>query len=516
MTESLPVAGWALTGLACVGGGADTTVNPTTGVASIGLDPGENVVCRYTNTKLGSITIVKDAIPDDAQDFAFTTSGTGLSPFTLDDDGDATRSNTITFGGLLPGAYSVTETLPVAGWDFIDLECEYGGGTSVDFPTLGTTSITLAAGDDVTCTYTNAKQASIIIVKDAVPNDVQDFAYTTSGGLSPATFTLDDDAGAAGASTTNLRLRVFGSLDPGTTGTTYTVTESLPVAGWALTGLACVGGGADTTVNPTTGVASIGLDPGENVVCRYTNTKLGSITIVKDAIPDDAQDFAFTTSGTGLSPFTLDDDGDATRSNTITFGGLLPGAYSVTETLPVAGWDLIDLGCEYGSGTSVDFPTLGTTSITLAAGDDVTCTYTNAKQASIIIVKDAVPNDVQDFAYTTSGGLSPATFTLDDDAGATLADTTTFTDLRSGRYTVTESLPVAGWTLTNLVCTGGGIDTVVNPTTGVASIGLDPGGGRRLHLHERQTRHDHRREADQARRLGAGLRLHRDGGGQHP
>ena len=81
---------------------------------------------------------------------------------------------------------------------------------------MGTASITLAAGDDVTCTYTNAKQASIIIVKDAVPNDVQDFAYTTSGGLSPATFTLDDDAGAAGAST-NLRLRVFGG-PPGTTG----------------------------------------------------------------------------------------------------------------------------------------------------------------------------------------------------------------------------------------------------------------------------------------------------------
>ena len=79
--------------------------------------PGETPrILEFGNTKLGSITIVKDAIPDDAQDFAFTTSGTGLSPFTLDDDGDATRSNTITFGGLLPGAYSVTETLPVAGW----------------------------------------------------------------------------------------------------------------------------------------------------------------------------------------------------------------------------------------------------------------------------------------------------------------------------------------------------------------------------------------------------------------
>ena len=39
---------------------------------------------------LGSITIVKDAVPDSRTDFGFTTTGSGLSPFSLDDDADGT------------------------------------------------------------------------------------------------------------------------------------------------------------------------------------------------------------------------------------------------------------------------------------------------------------------------------------------------------------------------------------------------------------------------------------------
>ena len=30
---------------------------------------------------------------------------------------------------------------------------------------------------------------------------------------------------------------------------------------------------------------------------RYTNTKQGSITVIKDAVPDDPQDFSYTVTG---------------------------------------------------------------------------------------------------------------------------------------------------------------------------------------------------------------------------
>src|SRR4029078_12275134 len=45
---------------------------------------------------------------------------------------------------------------------------------------------------------------------------------------------------------------------------------------------------------------------------------------------------------------------------------------------------------------------------------------------SVTIIKDAVTNDPQDFSFTTTGGLSPATFSLDDDADPTLSNTRLF------------------------------------------------------------------------------------------
>ena len=99
---------------------------------------------------------------------------------------------------------------------------------------------------------------------------------------------------------------------------TYTVTEG-SVSGWTLTSVVVTGAGSFST---TGGTATVNLAAGENVTVRYTNTKQGSITVIKDAVPDDPQDFGYTVSGTGLTPFSLDDDADPTLSNTQSFTGL--------------------------------------------------------------------------------------------------------------------------------------------------------------------------------------------------
>lgn len=53
----------------------------------------------------GTLTIVKNSQPDDAQDFHFTTVGAGLSAFDLDDDGNNNPlTNTKTFTNLAAGA----------------------------------------------------------------------------------------------------------------------------------------------------------------------------------------------------------------------------------------------------------------------------------------------------------------------------------------------------------------------------------------------------------------------------
>ena len=86
--------------------------------------------------------------------------------------------------------------------------------------------------------------------------------------------------------------KTFTGLLPGT----YTVTEGAG-AGTLLSGLTCDTGGVGDTGTRT---ATITLTEAAHVTCTYTNTTPGSITIVKDAVPNSTKDYAFTTSGTGL------------------------------------------------------------------------------------------------------------------------------------------------------------------------------------------------------------------------
>ena len=55
-------------------------------------------------------------------------------------------------------------------------------------------------------------------------------------------------------------------------------------------------------------------------------------------------------------------------------------------------------------------------------------------------MKDALPDDPQDFSFTAGGGLSPASFSLDDDADPTLPNTRTFNDVPVGSgYSVAQT-----------------------------------------------------------------------------
>jgi len=70
---------------------------------------------------------------------------------------------------------------------------------------------------------------------------------------------------------------------------------------------------------------------------------------------------------------------------------------------------------------------------------------------------DAQPNSGQDFAFTAGGGLSPATFSLDDDGddGDALARTRTFSNVTAGSgYSLSQSLP-ASWTQQSATCSDG-------------------------------------------------------------
>jgi hypothetical protein len=72
----------------------------------------------------------------------------------------------------------------------------------------------------------------------------------------------------------------------------------------------------------------------------------------------------------------------------------------------------------------------------------------------IRVVKDAGPDDPQNFNFQAGGGLTPSTFTLDDDSDPTLPNTRTFDVPIGSGYSVAETQP-AGWYLGSASCDDG-------------------------------------------------------------
>ena len=97
--------------------------------------------------------------------------------------------------------------------------------------------------------------------------------------------------------------------------------------------------------------------------------------------------------------------------------------------------------------------------------------------SSITIIKDTEPGEPnlpQDFGYLAGPPPLSAAFMLDDDGDGVLDDTIVFANILDfGLYTVMEETPIGtGWTLTNIVCSGGADITI---TGGDANAGYQTG-----------------------------------------
>ena len=122
------------------------------------------MICTYTNARLGSIEVVKHANGGDGT-FSYAGSGDGVdSSFQI-----ATSSGTgaKAFNSLAAGSYSINESQLPAGWQFESLDCGDASGVSIDGRKA---TIALAAGENVTCTYTNTKLPTITVIKTLVPS----------------------------------------------------------------------------------------------------------------------------------------------------------------------------------------------------------------------------------------------------------------------------------------------------------------------------------------------------------
>lgn len=434
ITETLP-SGWQLSDLSC--DSPHATPDQLQASAAITLAPEDELTCTFENTKLGAVTIVKEATPQGSQPFTFTGD---FGNFNLTDDG--APSNTVSFTDLSPSTYLITETVP-ANWSLTGINCT-GGDYTAAIPGV---SVFLDPGEVITCTFANVQPSTVIIEKVTEPaSETQNFDFSTTISTTP-TFTLNPGFGPIS--------QTLAGLTPGV----HRITEST-VTGWDLTGLTCTDPTANSTIiSPT---AIINTAPGETVTCTYTNTRRGTIAIVKDAVPNYSQNFSFTASGpTFIPPFDLDDDPTSGTPNTLDFS-VTPGSYTITET-NVSDWTLSAIDCIDPTSNSSGITSTRQANLDVAAGEVVTCTFTNlANPAELIVEKVTDPAaDPQTFTFTTNlPGNS--TFTLSTAGAAPLSRTFSIT---TGNYSVSE-LPVIGWEATASACSDG---------SAAGSIDLQPG-----------------------------------------
>jgi Ni2+-binding GTPase involved in maturation of urease and hydrogenase len=285
--------------------------------------------------------------------------------------------------GILPGTYTVTETLPT-GWAANDVL---------------TKTVSVGIGGTGVVTFNNTAQGNLQIVKNTTGGNGT-FTFTTTGPSTVPVQTILTLGGPPGSGTTPL---ITGIL-PGT----YTVVESLP-AGWV-------------TTDVLTKTVSVGIN-GTGVV-TFNNTAQGNLRIVKNTTGGNGT-FTFTTTGPSTVPVqtivTLGGPPGSGQTPLIT--GILPGTYTVTETLPT-GWVTNDVL---------------TKTVSVAIGGTGVVTFNNSALGGLQIVKNTTGGNGT-FTFTTTGPSTVPVQTIVTLGGPPgTGSSPLFTGILPGTYTVRNS-----------------------------------------------------------------------------
>lgn len=305
----------------------------------------------------GTITVDKVTNPSgDQTNFPFTVVSTETNTNQSFNLSDQSTPWSMT---LPTGVYTVSEgTLP-AGWSLSNTSCISDQGT----PITGT--FDLDTGENVTCTFTNTKDATLTLVKTVVNNNG---GTATTGDFQAK---IDGD-------------NVLWGVPQPVSLSSHTASET------NLTGYSASVWGGDCAADGT-----VSLTAGENKTCSITNDDISpTLKLVKSVTNDNggqllAGAWDLTASGSVLG-FT--DKGDS-----LTFHPVQAGVvYTLTESF-VSGYAADSWICDGGFKSD--------NHITLDLDDDVTCTIVNNDIApKLTLIKNVINNN--------GGTASPDNFLL--------------------------------------------------------------------------------------------------------
>ena len=405
----------------------DVANNALINMEKVEVTAGTLTVCTFTNKlSKANLTLVKRVINDNGGkaspiNWELTAAGitadndlinnpTGPTPcIDISDCTEASTTKTV----LLADTFVLSESV-VPGYTRTDLICTGGADTDVSDDL-----ITLAPGEDVTCTFVNDDDApSLTLIKDV----------------------KNDNGGTAVAGDWTLAAAGYDPANP--TAGTFALSESGGPSGYTLTSITC-----DNATGPVTS-ATVGL--GENVTCTFVNDDdAPSLTLVKKvqnnfggtAVPGD-----WTLTATGY-----------VAANPQT------GTYDLSESGGPDGYTQASLTCDNASGE--------VTSVKLGLGDDVICTFINRdstaflEDGKIIVKKQTLPDGSLDsFNFLANYG----NFSLTDFNDVSLMPIKEV-ELRPTAdggviYNVAEASPPPGWDLTEVVCTSNVPATSIDPS----------------------------------------------------
>ncbi len=426
VTESA-LSGWSNTALTCTATGTGSSATPNLANRSvaitIGSAGGAAIDCIYTNTlQQAHLTLVKTLTKDNGGTAAvtdWTLSASGATPIS-----GATGSASVTNAAVNSGTYTLSENGGPTGYTGGTYSCVKNAGAPVS-----ANSVTLAAGDNATCTINNNDNAPSLTLNKIVVNN-------NGGTASESAWTL-----TATGPTTIFGPGASGSADvvsgPTFSAGTYALSESAGPSGYAPSAWTCTGG--------TQNGSSITLALGQTVSCSITNDDIGpTLKLTKTVTNDNGgtnvpHDWTLTATGTnGFS-----DAGDSTTFHAVNAGV----GYSLSEST-IAGYTAGAWNCTAG--------TLNGSTVTLSLGQNATCTINNNDNAAHLIVIKTVINDnggskvAGDFSGTISGvtanGGNTWTGTVTPGMDKTLSTV--------GSYSVAENADTGYDTTYSADCTG--------------------------------------------------------------
>ena len=453
ITESALPAGFALSNATCVNG-SGATVGSRSGttytLTGAEIAASTAFTCTFTNGRLSRLTVAKTAIGGGGS-FPFTVSG-GLTPatFGLNPNPPGTPTVTQVFNDVTPGTpIVITENPPsTPNWTLAAINCTDASGaptgstvsTSItNSAPMGTATVNLVPGADLTCTFVNTRNVDIAIIKSAQGGDTT-VAYTIldGGGATIGTPSLTT-VGGTGVINAGINVPNSGSV-------TFSLVETIP-AGYQLTGIACTATQGSLTVNSTnlaTGAVVLNANAGTVANCVFTNVRRPTVTIRKRSVGGTAN-FGFALGTNGLPAVLNLDTSAANPQSSAPFTVLdITQPASLTEAVPV-GWALTGWECTdpttaiVASGAS---PTMTLPASLLDDGNNLVCTFTNVRQPRLRLQK-ALPTGrfvaTDQFTLTIAGPGGPATVvTLG--AGSIVTGTATLEPATVGAsYTFSEA-----------------------------------------------------------------------------